>query len=50
MTRILDPFTALAILGGVAALYAVAYGARVLGVDLIHGDWGPEWTEGEHDG
>jgi hypothetical protein len=35
-TRLTDLLTALAIL--------------IIGVGLIHGDWGPEWTEGERDG
>lgn len=49
MTRLTDLLTALVILGGCAALYAVSYGARLIGVDLIHADWGPEWTEEERD-
>jgi histidinol dehydrogenase len=44
IVRLLDPVIALAILGGCAALAAVAYGARLIRVDLIHGDWGPEWS------
>ena len=34
-----------------AAFYAAAYGARLVGTDIIHGrgDWGPEWAEEERD-
>jgi len=43
--RLTDLLTALAIVGGCAALAAVAYGARLIEKDLIHADWGPKWAE-----